>query len=103
MKKLWWTERERYAFYVEVVYKRLPDYCTHCQTIGHSVNGCNKLHPQFKSNPKSKLLKKGVSTKQQYMSHLVEKSRVSIEKPLNIDVQHSLTAKERPTIEKVVS
>jgi hypothetical protein len=57
-------ERERYAFYVEVVYKRLPDYCTHCQTIGHSVNGCNKLHPQFKSNPKSKLLKKGVSTKQ---------------------------------------
>jgi hypothetical protein len=70
------------------------------------VNGCNKLHPQFKSNPTKQTIVtslKGVSTKQQYMSHLVEKSRVSIEKPLNIDVQHSLTAKERPTIEKVVS
>jgi len=31
------VEREGNAFYVEVHYDRLPDFCYHCQIIGHSV------------------------------------------------------------------
>jgi len=34
------VEREGYAFPVEVVYERIPDFCTHCQTIGHDVTAC---------------------------------------------------------------
>ncbi|MCI10848.1 DEAD-box ATP-dependent RNA helicase [Trifolium medium] len=40
------VEREGYAFYVQVVYEKLPEYCNHCQTIGHSVTVCHKIHPK---------------------------------------------------------
>lgn len=36
------VERDSFAFYVGIEYERLPEYCKHCQTIGHSVVQCNK-------------------------------------------------------------
>jgi hypothetical protein len=38
------VEHEGFTFYVEVVYERLSNYCTHCKSIGNSVTYCNKLH-----------------------------------------------------------
>lgn len=40
------VEREGFAFLVEVVYERMPDFCTHCQNIGHHVSVCRWIHPQ---------------------------------------------------------
>jgi len=40
------VKREGYSFPVEVVYKRMPNFCTHCQTIGHDVTVCRWLFPQ---------------------------------------------------------
>lgn len=40
------VEREGYAFPVEVVYERIPDFCTHYQTIGHDVTACRWLYPR---------------------------------------------------------
>jgi len=40
------VEREGYAFQVELAYEWLPDYCTHCHTIGHDVSSCRWLYPQ---------------------------------------------------------
>jgi len=37
------VEREGYAFTVEVVYEWLPDFCSHCQNIGHDVTACRCL------------------------------------------------------------
>lgn len=34
------VEREGYAFNVEVAYGWLPEFCTHCQTIGHDFSSC---------------------------------------------------------------
>jgi len=34
------VERDGFAFPVEVVYERMPDFCTHCQNIGHVVQDC---------------------------------------------------------------
>jgi len=40
------VEREGYAFPVEVVYERIPDFCTHYQIIGHGVTTCRWLYPR---------------------------------------------------------
>jgi len=39
------VERKGYAFNVEVAYEWLPEFCTHCQTIGHDVSSCRWLYP----------------------------------------------------------
>jgi hypothetical protein len=40
------VEREGYTFIVEVAYKWLPDFCTHCQNIGHDVTACRQFYPR---------------------------------------------------------
>lgn len=40
------VEREGYAFPVEIECKGLPDFCTHCKSIGHNVISCQWLHPK---------------------------------------------------------
>jgi len=40
------VEREGFAFPVEVVYEPMPDFCTHCQNIGHHVSVCRWLYPR---------------------------------------------------------
>ena len=39
-------EREGFAFPIEVDYEWLPDFCSHCQILGHSVVNCRWLHPE---------------------------------------------------------
>ncbi|XP_019418408.1 PREDICTED: uncharacterized protein LOC109329190 [Lupinus angustifolius] len=36
------VEREGYAFFVELEYEKLPQFCTGCQTIGHLHSNCRK-------------------------------------------------------------
>jgi hypothetical protein len=38
------VEREGCEFPVEVEYEWLPEFCTHCQILGHSVTNCRWLH-----------------------------------------------------------
>jgi hypothetical protein len=40
------VEREGFAFTLEVAYEWLPDFCTHCQAIGHDVSACRRLYPR---------------------------------------------------------
>lgn len=39
------VKREGYAFKLDVVYERLPMFCSHCLIIGHNVSKCQWLHP----------------------------------------------------------
>ncbi|CAJ2668561.1 unnamed protein product [Trifolium pratense] len=86
------VEREGYAFHVEVVYEKLPEYCNHCHLIGHSVNSCNKLHPKAPIIGKGRP-KKGLAVQQQYRpkpieqvgtSHSTEKSDHVAEKSVPV-------------------
>ena len=48
-KKLFYeilVKREGFSFPVEVVYEWMPDYCTHCQNLGHHVTSCRWLYPK---------------------------------------------------------
>jgi len=40
------VEREGYAFPVVVAYEWMPDFCSHCQNIGHDVTVCRRLYPR---------------------------------------------------------
>jgi len=39
------VEHEGFAFPVSIEYEGLPDFCTHCHSIGHNINSCRRLHP----------------------------------------------------------
>jgi len=40
------VEREGFAFPLAIEYEGLPDFCKHCQSIGHDVPKCRWLHPR---------------------------------------------------------
>jgi hypothetical protein len=44
------VECEGYVFDVDIVSERVPEFCSHCFTIGHYVSLRNKLHPKHKED-----------------------------------------------------
>lgn len=38
------VERRGYAFFVELEYENLPDFCGYCQAVGHNVSVCRKAN-----------------------------------------------------------
>ncbi|MCH94922.1 ABC transporter B family member [Trifolium medium] len=49
------VERQGFAFYVDLDYENLPEFCTHCNMVGHSLENCKKAYaiveePQTKGN-----------------------------------------------------
>jgi len=40
------VEREGFAFPVAIEYEGLPDFCTHCLSIGHNIISCRRLQPR---------------------------------------------------------
>jgi len=40
------VERKGFAFYVDLDYENVPDYCTYCRSIGHYVDYCKKWKPK---------------------------------------------------------
>lgn len=53
------VEREGFPIQIEVVYEWLPDFCSHCKTIGHNVSICRCLHSQQSSKDDKKRIDKG--------------------------------------------
>ena len=49
------VEREGFAFTVVVAYEWLPDFCSHCQNIGHDVTVCRRLYPRQETTPKERI------------------------------------------------
>ncbi|MCH79536.1 NADPH:quinone oxidoreductase-like [Trifolium medium] len=47
------VERKGFAFFVDVEYENLPDYCDHCKFIGHKFENCKRRKDgMFKEAPK---------------------------------------------------
>ena len=51
------VEREGASYPVEVVYERIPDFCSHCQTLGNDVTNCRWLYPRKDVMSKDKVEK----------------------------------------------
>jgi len=51
------VEREGASYPVEVIYERIPDFCSHCQTLGHDVTNCHWLYPRKEVMSKDEVAK----------------------------------------------
>jgi len=51
------VEREGGSYPTEVVYERILDFCSHCQTLGHDVTNCRWLYPRKEDMSKDKVAK----------------------------------------------
>ncbi|CAI8618056.1 unnamed protein product [Vicia faba] len=48
------VERVGFAFFVEVEYEKIPDFCTFCNCIGHGYDNCKRKSLKDMNNGKSK-------------------------------------------------
>jgi len=51
------VEREGASYPVKVVYERIPDFCSHCQALGHDVTNFRWLYPRKDVMSKEKVAK----------------------------------------------
>jgi hypothetical protein len=63
------VERKGYAFCVDFEYENLPDFCTHCNCTGHSVDICKRL----KNNKGKQPMAQPVKPRQEF----VQKTKVA--------------------------
>ncbi|XP_019460146.1 PREDICTED: uncharacterized protein LOC109359906 [Lupinus angustifolius] len=75
------VEREGYAFFVELEYEKLPQFCTGCQTIGHLHSNCRK---KMKEIPASVPLPKKKQMPDKILKKSTDKDFV-----INLEINHN--------------
>jgi hypothetical protein len=101
------VERKGFAFYVEFDYENLPDFCTHCNMVGHYLENCKKLkivdevpnEKETKSKPKQRGdgSKKFVQTKDGRVEQLKSTEVIVVDNStLPVIGQNSQPVREEP-------
>jgi hypothetical protein len=54
------VERKGFAFFVELEYENLPDYCSYCKNIGHHFENCKKRAFNFAADKEDLSKKKSI-------------------------------------------
>jgi hypothetical protein len=65
------VERKGFAFFVDLEYERIPEFCTECKVIGHCLDNCKRWHrhEESKQPVENHLKRKGnVGVKQTYVA-----------------------------------
>ncbi|KAK2357455.1 hypothetical protein QL285_094721 [Trifolium repens] len=52
------VERKGFAFFVELEYENVPDFCNNCQVIGHHVDNCRRWNKDEMRNPDKEIASK---------------------------------------------
>ncbi|WJX12768.1 hypothetical protein P8452_03226 [Trifolium repens] len=103
------VERKGFAFFVDLEYEHIPDFCSDCKIIGHNVDNCYrwKKDEEVRGN-KDNIIRQKVSTKKAYVpisdgrvqhnkpneheQNNVEKEIINVEKSGNKSPQHLIEA-----------
>ena len=68
------VERKNYAFFVDLDYENIPEFCNHCRKIGHNIDYCKFLRiPEVKEGAEGRKKNAQAPTKDIWQ----EKSRVN--------------------------
>jgi len=95
------VEREGFSFIAEVGYEWLPEFCSHCKNISHSVANCRWLHPvQNRNVEKHKVQGVNKSKKLELPPKTLHQGWKSKDNPHGIG---SSRAFEAPVIQKAAS
>ncbi|KAK2418107.1 hypothetical protein QL285_040346 [Trifolium repens] len=108
------VERKGFAFFVELEYENLPDYCSYCKNIGHNFDNCKKRVFDFSIDKEDLAKKKSRQEPKQIYVPVVGKSiteivdlEVSNPKVGNIDTSNFVISPEpksgTKSVEKVTS
>lgn len=73
------VEREGYAFYVDLEYERLPQFCVVCQTIGHSISNCKANSKKQSFDQEIKDVQVNKEGRKQNLQHVLKNQAVRIE------------------------
>jgi len=100
------VEREGASYPVEVVYERIPDFRSHCHTLGHDVTNCHWLYPRKDVMSKDKVAKGKTqipATKPHWVptkenSSSIGSSKAFAEPTILTETQKSMSAAAMPTI-----
>lgn len=80
------VERKGFAFFVDIEYENLPDFCTHCQSTGHHIEICKRMRDFTKGVPQNKQGKAKVPDK----TYVPKKPEVvNVESSATKDVERS--------------
>jgi len=93
------VEREGASYPVEVVYERIPDFCSHCQTLGHDVTNCRWLYPRKDVMSKDKVAKGKTqipATKRHWVPTKENPSGIGSSKVFTAHTIHAETQKSMP-------
>jgi hypothetical protein len=103
------VERKGFAFFVDLEYEHIPEFCLECKIIGHSVENCkrkykteevmkNKEHqPKKKSNPGTKQVYVAIQDGDKQITNTiegnhVEKEVINVEDEGNNIIQEAVAA-----------
>jgi hypothetical protein len=90
------VERKDFAFFVDIEYENLPDFCSYCSSIGHHADVCKKkreLVPKVPTkNPISETTKTYVPIKHKDQAMIVESVEVVV--PPYTQVNHEQLCRE---------
>jgi hypothetical protein len=74
------VERKGFAFFVDLEYEHVPDFCSECKMIGHSIDNCYKLNKEeeLRVNKDNMMKQKIIEKKKAYVP--VSDGRLQINK-----------------------
>ncbi|WJX67627.1 hypothetical protein P8452_52077 [Trifolium repens] len=97
------VERKDYAFFIDIEYENVPEFCSECQIIGHHVDNCKrwnkeegvKVSKDVRKNPLVEIKKTYVQVKETRPQQGNENGIVNVEKEtIIVDVESESPSKQ---------
>jgi hypothetical protein len=103
------VERKGFAFFVELDYENLPDFCSNCKIIGHCIDNCKRLNSTVEDKQEKEIKDRRKQNKEPKKIYVPSKdSKAEQGKPIEVinlegnnDNTNEIVTEEEPANNKV--